>query len=95
MKTVQILEKEDIVEGTDWCRPLQLCTMNGGHSDYMSYRSQYSGRPENNVKWAPVNKIFGAGWLGCSVESINNHLQKYEFVRGDIPKSHILTEDDY
>ena len=96
MKPVEILEDNDTIRDNDWCRPLSLCTMSGGMSDSMSFRSCYSGSPENNVKWTRVSNVLGDGWIGCTVKAITKALDtRYEFLRGDIPKSHILTEEDY
>ena len=91
MLGVQILEEEDQIEPTDWCRPLVLVSMSGGISDGYSFTSIYSGKPENNVKWAPVSDVFGPGWFGRPVKEINTTLDiPYEFIRGKIPKSHSL-----
>lgn len=95
MRTVEILEKDDRVLMTDWCRPLSLCTMSDGHSDSMSFKSNYAGTPENNAKWCPVGAIFGSLWENSTVEAFNKIGKHYEFVRGDIPKSHHLDMRDY
>ena len=98
MITLQLLEAEDPVHPEDWCRPLSLSTMSGGHSDYYSFKSQYSGAPENNVKWVKVKYILGKGWHGCSVKAIDYALGeyvKYEFVRGEIPMRSRLNLKDY
>lgn len=88
MITVQILEADDCVDPEDWCRPLSIVSMSGGHSDYYSFQSQYTGAPENNVKWVKVKYILGKPWHGKTVKEIDKHLGqyiKYEYVRGDIP----------
>ena len=98
MITLQLLEAKDIVEPEDWCRPLSLTTMSGGYSDYYSFKSQYSGAPENNVKWVKVKYILGQGWHGQTVAQIDKELGKfvkYEFVRGDIPRRSKLPLTDY
>jgi len=88
MKTVQILEADDIVLPTDWCRPLQLVTMCGGHSDDYSFRSM-GGRPENNVKWVPANYVLGPAWFEKphTLAATQFEWQACEFVRGDIPEN--------
>ena len=88
MKTIQILEDDDIVVPSDWCRPLQIISMSGGHSDYYSFESCYTGLPENNVKWCRVEQIFGSCWFGKPVKEINISGLLYEFARGDIPWKH-------
>lgn len=98
MKTIQMLEADDVVEPEDWCRPLSLMTMNGGYSDYYSFESCYTGAPENNVKWVKVKYILGKGWHGKTVKELDAGLGKfvkYEFVRGDIPRRQILSLKDY
>lgn len=93
MITIQILEDDDTIQATDWCRPLVLVTMSGGMSDYYSFESMYSGAPENNVKWVPAFEIFPA-WIGNTVGELNEAFDDcsgfvpYEIVRGDIPKAH-------
>jgi hypothetical protein len=88
MRTVKLLELDDCVKPTDWCRPLSLQTMSG-YSDYYSFESAYSGLPENNVKWIRVEDIFGPCWFNKPAKELQTH-QKYEFVRGDIPIAHRL-----
>ena len=88
MITLQLLEANDVVNPEDWCRPLSIVSMSGGHSDYYSFSSQYTGAPENNVKWVKVKYILGKPWHGLTVKDIDFGLGKfvkYEFVRGDIP----------
>jgi hypothetical protein len=93
MITIQILEECDAVSPTDWCRPLSLQTMSGGHSDEYSFESCYTGQPENNVKWVNVHQIFGECWYSKPVSEFtamyqDGKLPGYEFVRGAIPSSH-------
>lgn len=98
MITVQMLEKDDIVEPEDWCRPLSIVSMSGGYSDHYSFQSQYTGAPENNVKWVKVKYILGKVWHGKTVGEIDSGLGrfvKYEFIRGDIPSRQILSLKDY
>ena len=98
MITVSILEANDVILPTDWCRPLVLQTMSGGMSDSMSFKSCYSGTPENNVEWAPANRCFGVVWFEnpTTVREVSKSIgMKYEFVRGQVPVSHRLCLDDY
>lgn len=89
MITVQLLEINDKILPTDWCRPLTLVSMNGGYSDSYSFESEYSGNPINNAKWCKVSDIFGETWFNSTVRQINKIGQPYEFIRGDIPKTHL------
>ena len=98
MITLQLLEASDTVDPEDWCRPLSLSTMSGGYSDYYSFKSQWNGAPENNVKWVKVKYILGKGWHGNTVAQIDRGLGeyvKYEFVRGDVPVRSRLSLKDY
>lgn len=98
MITVSILEQNDVILPTDWCRPLVLQTMSGGMSDSMSFKSCYSGTPENNVEWAPVNRCIGTVWFASPITAgqFNEEIgMKYEFVRGPVPASHRLCLKDY
>ena len=98
MKTVQILEADDFIDPEDWCRPLSIVSMSGGHSDYYSFQCQYTGAPENNVKWVKVKYILGKPWHGKTVKEIDAGLGeyvKYEFVRGEVPNSHRLNLTGY
>ncbi len=98
MITLQLLEAEDIVEPEDWCRPLSIVSMSGGHSDYYSFQSQYTGAPENNVKWVKVKYILGRDWHGKTVAEIDKGLGKwikYEYVRGDVPQRSKLSLSGY
>ena len=98
MIQVQILEADDAVGPDDWCRPLSIVSMSGGHSDSYSFKCQYSGAPENNVKWVKVKYILGNPWHGQTVKQIDAGLGKYvkyEFIRGDIPQRQRLSLKDY
>lgn len=98
MISIQLLEQDDEVHPEDWCRPLSIVSMSGGHSDYYSFKSAYTGAPENNVKWVKVKYILGHGWHSSTVKEIDATLGKwikYEFVRGDIPKRSQLDLRDY
>jgi hypothetical protein len=98
MKTLQLLEADDCVHPEDWCRPLSIVSMSGGHSDHYSFENQYTGAPENNVKWVKVKYILGKPWHGKTVKEIDKGLGefvKYEYVRGDLPRRSILNLSDY
>ena len=54
--------------------------------------SEYSGKPINNLKWAKCKEVLGVFWQGKTVEEFNSgHSVKYEFVRGEISLSHLLS----
>lgn len=98
MILINILEPDDIITKECWMRPLRLMTMSGGMSDSMSFKSQYSGVPENNVKWVRVIDQLGPRWIGKTVkEFIKCQLMDfpYEFAIGNIPKSHQLNMRGY
>ncbi len=91
MITISMLEEDDFIEPDDWCRPLSLTSMSGGHSDFYSFESMYSGAPENNVQWVRAREVFGECWFSEPVKKVNKALEvKYEFVRGILPLSHTM-----
>lgn len=94
MRSILMLEPHDIIRQECWMRPLQLQTMSGGMSDSMSFKSCYSGVPENNVKWVRVVDQIGPHWIGKTVAEFNK-LMPYEFVIGDPPAAHQLNMRDY
>jgi hypothetical protein len=85
---LQLLEANDIVLPTDWCRPLYLETMSGGHSDYYSFEDCYTNKPENNTKWCKVSQVFHLVLYDNETVKQYNRTIKYEFVRGNIPWLH-------
>jgi hypothetical protein len=96
MITVSILEKDDIIKADDWCRPLAIISMGGGHSDYYSFKSCYSGTPENNVEWVQVKHVLGKCWIGHTVKEYTKAVHtRFEFLRGTPPKKHQLDMSDY
>lgn len=91
MITISLLEGDDHLDPEDWCRPLSIVSMSGGHSDYYSFESMYSGAPENNAQWVRAREVFGDLWFGQPVKELNKGLEvKYEFVRGILPLSHTM-----
>lgn len=89
MKTINILEKNDVLQKGDWCRPLYLCTMSGGMGD--SYAFSSFGTPENNTKWCRVELIM-PHWIGGTIKKFEKATEEYmiyEYVRGDLPTEHI------
>ena len=87
MISISILEDDDILQPTDYCRPLLLTTLSI-HSDTYSCTNTYSGLPENNVKWLRVDQYFGPIWYGKKVSALLAKLPPHEFIRGDVPLSH-------
>ena len=91
MITIAILEKDDVLQKGDWCRPLYLCTMSGGMSDSYSFTSVYGGAPENNTKWCRVERIMPY-WIDGTIkkfEDATGESMIYEYARGKLPKEHI------
>jgi len=84
--TVQVLEKDDIIQSGDWCRPLYITSMSGGMSDDYSFESY--GRPINNAKWCTVDVSYPF-WIGKCVNEMPERIRDYEFVRGNVPAEHI------
>jgi hypothetical protein len=91
MITIALLEGDDFIDPEDWCRPLSIVPMSGGHSDFYSFESMYTGAPENNAQWVKAREVFGDLWYGQPVKALNKGLEvKYEFVRGILPLSHTM-----
>lgn len=96
MITVNILESSDTIDPEDWCRPLSLMSMSGGMGNGFSFKSQYGGTPENNVKWVKVKYVFSEIWYWETVSNITKNLgMGYEFARGCIPIHHRLNMTGY
>lgn len=99
MIMVQMLEADDLIAPLDWCRPLSIVSMSGGHSDYYSFRNQYTGCPENNSEWVRVKCVVGPRWFGHTVKEYNKMSSQYgypfEFIRGEVPKKHRLNMKGY
>lgn len=91
MIQISILEDNDKVLSTDYCRPLQLeHSMDGD----VRTKSTYSGSPINNLKWINVDKVFGSCWFNKKVKDIlSRSTTPYEFARGSFPTQHILKDD--
>lgn len=89
---ILLLEPDDMIELSDWCRPLQIATISP-YSDTIVFENMFSGKPINNSKWIEVHRVFGEVWFGASVADVNSKLEdeQYEFVRGNIPHSHRLS----
>jgi len=94
MIKIQILEGTDKIKADDYCRPLEI--MQEGWSDEIQFTSTYSGLPCNNLKWVKVSDVLGECWHGKPVDAFNHKLKRFpkEFVRGAIPKEHILVVDN-
>lgn len=90
MITIQLLEDNDIIQSTDWCRPMVINTIYPW-SDTITFTNTYSGNPENNVKWLTAKQCCPF-WIGKPVKDFNNGMKRsgswYEFIRGPIPLQH-------
>lgn len=95
MIQIQLLEEDDVINPTDFCRPLSLEYSEFGDSIFT--KATYSGSPINNMKWCRVRFILGNGWMGKKIKEYNSKdsITKLEFVRGQIPDSHLLNMEGY
>jgi len=95
--TIQIL-LDGIIDDDLYLRPLSI--EREGQSDYISESSVYSGSPMNFMKWLPAKYLLGKVWKGRLISELEkfSHTphgsqtiqpQKYEYAKGNIPKSHI------
>lgn len=92
MRTVNILEDNDVIEINDYVRPLSF---SGTPNSY----SQYTGRPDNNTRWVKVLEVFGEWVIGITIGELykssedayhtENAIKRYEFIRGHIPETHM------
>ena len=82
MISVNILEPNDQVESTDWCRPLMI--------DASNQVCTIDGHPKNNPKWAPVALVIPKHLHGQSLITIRCAGLPYEFIRGNPPDHHKL-----
>lgn len=94
MISILMLEDGDTLQNGDWCRPMHFTTMSGGYSDY--YTFEELGRPVNNAKWVECERIIGDMWFGKTIGEVKKALGfDHEFVRGDIPESHVVLLTQY
>ncbi len=93
MKTLFLLEDDDIIEPTDWIRPITII------GDSINGFSTYSGRPMNNVRWVQFQDIFGKVHFGKTVRQLKematqyvhapNRSETFEIMRGEMPAAHV------
>lgn len=96
MISVSILEDIDVIQSTDYVRQLSLTFE--GQSDYLATTATYGGGAINRLGWIPA-KYFCPFWVGKTVKEFRSRMEAtgrhssevcdYEFIRGDIPKSHL------
>lgn len=85
---ISILEEDDIIKPTDFCRPLNL---EYGDDGDVRTRATYSGQPINNTKWCRVHFVLGECWFGKKIKEYHSRgIGLMEFARGPIPNSHLL-----
>lgn len=88
--TVQILEPTDVLQPTDWVRPLAPSS----DTDHVDSFSTYGGSPINHLKWVQAKDVFGEGWMGHTLKDIDKDMRdvggfNYEVARGAVPPKHI------
>lgn len=89
MITIFLLEKEDAVLETDFCRPVVRSADFSSHSDGWVSESYYGNGPQDVMQWVRVSEVFGKCWYGKKVKELTSLPSvKYEFIRGKIPESH-------
>lgn len=94
MIQISLLEEDDVIKPTDFCRPLSLQYSEFG--DSIHTKATYSGTPINNMKWCRVQFILGPCWHGKKIKEYHSKgLDKLEFVRGCLPDSHLLDMEGY
>jgi len=87
MIKIGLLEDEDTIHGTDYIRPLEFLYESWGNE--LRTFSEFSGQPLNHLGWVLAQDVCPA-WVGHTVEYANRvSTVKYEFVRGNIPSTHL------
>lgn len=95
MIQIHLLEDFDIIKPDDLCRQLELDY--DGQSDHLIFTSPYSGTKINRLGWLRAKNVCPY-WIGKTVGDFNSKLTSksnhhkhspYEFVRGNIPLSHM------
>jgi hypothetical protein len=82
MTPILILDDQDQVLPTDYCRPLYI--------DVSGESCDKEGFPKNFAKWVPVNLIIPKYFQLLKVDSLRQEGYAFEFARGSIPVSHKL-----
>lgn len=91
MKSILFLEKDDIIHPDDYCRPLIRSADYSSYSDAWIEINEYGGSPLDTLKWMPLWLKFGECWWGKTYQEITDQSNIfYEYVRGELPKSHII-----
>lgn len=93
MIDIQMLENDDTIKASDFCRQLAIDYV--GQSDSFSTTSPFGGSRINRIRWMKASEVCPF-WIGKTVGSFNRALTNgqhyshspYEFVRGNIPLSH-------
>jgi hypothetical protein len=90
-----LLEDGDVIHSTDFCRPLMRSADFSNSSDTWMSTNTYGGGPADFLKWAHVYHILGPCWYGKKLGEYTRgpSCVPMEFVRGEIPESHILKGD--
>lgn len=96
MIAIQILERHDKIEPTDFVRYMEIEYM--GQSDTVMTRNMYGGSPMNFFRWLRADQAGIPHWIGKTVGEVEDGLDRiekphqpiarWEFARGPIPQSH-------
>lgn len=89
MRTIQLLEDEDLIHPEDWIRPL------GIFGEDFQIMSAYSGAPLDHFLWAPVWLELGEIWWGHTYGHYEQDVgemtgRQIEAIRGCLPQSNRL-----
>ncbi len=94
MRTLQLLEDEDIIYPCDFIRPLTRYADVDPYSDAWHDTNSYGGGPMDHLRWSWVWLTLGEHWWGepwGDFLTKRSHPFQYEAVRGPLPKEHILS----
>ena len=91
-KMLRILEEHETLTKGLYCRPLVFsCGYDDAYQDMNCY-----GGVINNFKWLLVEEQLGDYWLDGThtIEEFHNGEIWFEFVEGNIPKTHTITKKE-
>jgi hypothetical protein len=92
MYNIYLLQEDDIVVPGLYCRNLYCTqTFDDGWREIPGFSI-----PSNSYKWVPVEEMFGPKLYnsGKTVKEIVGDFGPMEFIKGDLPESHIWVREN-
>lgn len=72
MRTVYLLDGNDIIKKGDVCRPLSRMADHSQHVSEWCSTGVYSGKPCDTFSWTDVENYLSDHWIGKRVDDYNN-----------------------